>query len=636
MSKSIYNNSTTPLNSNEVFRGLFEECNQDFVEINVDLKTDTNSLLVIEQSNDKTNVIKRNIYDYVAGSIEPYITTITTTYFRVIVRNTSDMNQQYLSLTSYIEAIVNGNVLQVLNTEGLQTKLLSNLEGHLIVDTSSTSGTTSNVNIKSFETSLPAGENTIGSVVINSIVSNITIAGVSNQDGETYDISLETELRPSSEPPNQTIHKLETYDYTAIQSLESIDSKLTTGILTQGENTDFAFFPDTTNSTSSIYADAQPPVQTTPAGWVYTNNGVSPNKINWYVYQNATQPQYLVSQMKSIYFVISQLPTATTLPYIVMYTMPDGLDDFVPNFAKSVLVFATNGNIPTSTGLYLLYVNEDPVNIHPEITNRFQLSFINQNSSKTLEQAGGERISTTNISTNSTDPAGSNLFLFQQYGIVWEKSPVSIPVNDGKVDCNIVSLPAVVLGTSTADIGFVNLKAENLSSNPPTFSNLQIQGQYLEVEDQQAITFLGSIEGNSNSIRLNTDLLVNYNQSMESRLVNMDTKMITLSNGASTKTLTQTGANWTDGYSTLQSLTISNVGGSQFDYVKLYNKATAPDQNDTPVMTIPIHTDRTEQVICNTLLFDLGIGVRATNDFVANDNTIPSGTIYATAFYKFN
>jgi hypothetical protein len=121
---------------------------------------------------------------------------------------------------------------------------------------------------------------------------------------------------------------------------------------------------------------------------------------------------------------------------------------------------------------------------------------------------------------------------------------------------------------------------------------------------------------------------------MESRLVNIDTKMITLSNTASTKTLTQTGANWTTDYTTLQSLTLSNVGGLVFSYVKLYNKATAPDQNDTPVMTIPLNHETVQQVVCNSLLFNLGIGVRATNAFVANDNTAPSGTTYATAFYK--
>jgi hypothetical protein len=51
-------------------------------------------------------------------------------------------------------------------------------------------------------------------------------------------------------------------------------------------------------------------------------------------------------------------------------------------------------------------------------------------------------------------------------------------------------------------------------------------------------------------------------------------------------------------------------------------------------MTLPVHTDITINVETHGLLFNLGIGVRATDDFIANDNTAPSGTIYATAFYK--
>jgi hypothetical protein len=426
-------------------------------------------------------------------------------------------------------------------------------------------------------------------------------------------------------------HTLQTDDSGALVVSAGGSSGL---IVQSGQNTDFAFFPDATNSTASIYADGDQPVQTTPAGWVYTNSGTGTNKINWYVFQDATLPQYLVSEMDSIYFVISQLTPATTLPFVAFYTMPNGIDDVVPLFAKSRLVFSPSGSVPTAQGEYLLYVKSDPVHIRPEITNRYELTFVPANSTKTLAQAAGERLSLASLSTNSTDTAGANYFLFQQYGITWAKTSVPLPVNNGLLDCNIVSLPAVSLTTGTADIGYVRLTAENLLSDPSTFANLQIVGANLQVEDQQAIGFLSSIDNNTGAIDATLTAISTYNQSMESRLVNIDTKMITLSNGASTKTLTQTGQNWTTDYTTLQSLTLSNVGGLVFSYVKLYNKATAPDQNDTPVMTLPLNHETVQQVVCNTLLFDLGIGVRATNAFVANDNTAPSGTVYATAFYK--
>jgi hypothetical protein len=458
-------------------------------------------------------------------------------------------------------------------------------------------------------------------------------------------------------------------------------------IVQSGQNTDFAFFPDATNSTSAIYADGDQPVQTTAAGWVYTNPGTGTNKINWYVFQDTTLPQYLVSEMESIYFVISQLTPATTLPFVGFYTMPNGIDDVVPLFAKSRLVFSPSGAVPTAQGEYLFYVKSDPTHIRPEITNRYELTFVAGQSTKTLAQAAGERLSLATLSTNSTDTAGANYFLFQQYGITWAKTSVPLPVNNGKVECNITLQP-VSLTTGTADIGFVNLKAENLLSDPSTFANLQIVGANLLVEDQQAIGFLSSIDDNTGAIDgtltsinnkitacdtgavvlatgsasigsvlneawdsvLHTTKILNVTeenrggphpiQQLETidynaglALTSIATNTAT-SNGASTKTLSQTGTNWTAGSSTLQSLTLSNVSGSQFDYVKLYNKATAPDQNDTPIMTIPIHTDITINVETHGLLFNLGIGVRATNDFIANDNSAPSGTIYATAFYK--
>lgn len=600
--ESKLNNTNSLLNANETWVGVDEVCNGSTI-ILVNIISSEDCIITVKQSDNRTNY--------------PFIQTIN--YYAIATQSRYQIYTNSFYCHVEVQNIGSNPINLVLRTHFLDIG-----KDYSIIDPLPIVG---DVVVSSIVAPLPAGTNSIGSVVISSSYSDIVIAGVANEGGLSQSISVETEVRP---PTNQTIYKLETYDYTANNTLTSIDSKV--GL--QGQNTDFAFYPDATNLTPAIYADGDQPVATNQAGWVYTNSGVAPNKINWYVYQDVTLPQYLVSEMDSIYFVISQITPATTLPFVGFYTMPNGIDDVVPNFAKSKLVFAPSGAVPTAQGQYLFYVKSDPTHIRPEITNRYELTFSVANSTKTLAQASGERLSLATLSTNSTDPVGSNYFLFQQYGIVWAKTSVPLPVNNGKVECNIVSQPAVVLTTSTADIGFVKLKAENLTSDPSTFSNLQMVGANLEVEDQQAITILTSIEGYSSSINTNTTLIATYNQSMENTLVNMDTKMITLSNGASTKTLTQTGANWTAGSSTLQSLTLSNVGGSQFDYVKLYNKATAPDQNDTPIMTIPIHTDRTEQVVCNTLLFNLGIGVRATNDFVANDNTAPSGTIYATAFYK--
>jgi hypothetical protein len=103
--------------------------------------------------------------------------------------------------------------------------------------------------------------------------------------------------------------------------------------------------------------------------------------------------------------------------------------------------------------------------------------------------------------------------------------------------------------------------------------------------------------------------------------------------GAVTNSLGNTGVVVSGVHSTLQSLTIANVGGTVFGYVKVYNKATAPTASDTPVMTLPLNHDSVQQVECHSLDFPLGIGIRASLGFPAGNTTAPDGTCYATAFY---
>ena len=595
--ESKLNNCLLTLQPAESFIGQDEVCDGSTI-IAISIIANKNCTIVVKQTNNRTRYPFVQEVIHLGSNLEGRYQVYTNAFYcHVEVTNTS---------VDAVDLVVSTRFLDIGKDFSASDPLP--IVGDVVVS--------------SIVAPLPAGTNTIGSVVVSSTVSNITIAGVSNQDGETYDISLETELRPTPEPPNQTIHKLETYDYTANNTLTSINSKV--GL--QGQNTDFVFIPDATNLTPAIYADEQPPYLTTDAGWLYTNT--NPQKINWYVFQDPILPQYLVSEMDSIYCVVSQLTPATALPYIVFSTMPNGIDDAVPSFAKSVLVFAPTGAVSTAQGEYLLYVKSDPVHIRPEITNRYELTFVPANSTKTLEQASGERLSLASIQTDSGETTGAYYFLFQQYGITWAKTSVPLPVNNGKVECN-VTLQPVTLAPSTADIGYTRLKAED-RNNAGSFVNLVVydagSGFNLLTKDEEASSILTSID--------------NHLDTIESTLTSIDTdtsdivRQTAPSNGASTKTLTQTGANWTNGDSTLQSLTLSNVGGTVFSYVKLYNKATAPDQNDTPVMTIPLNHETVQQVVCNRLQFNLGIGVRATNAFVANDNTAPSGTTYATAFYK--
>lgn len=70
---------------------------------------------------------------------------------------------------------------------------------------------------------------------------------------------------------------------------------------------------------------------------------------------------------------------------------------------------------------------------------------------------------------------------------------------------------------------------------------------------------------------------------------------------------------------------ISNSSGAAL-YVKLYNKATAPDQNDVPVRRICIPAGQTAQYHAPAGMagFTAGIGLRTTTGALDDDNAAPS------------
>lgn len=60
-------------------------------------------------------------------------------------------------------------------------------------------------------------------------------------------------------------------------------------------------------------------------------------------------------------------------------------------------------------------------------------------------------------------------------------------------------------------------------------------------------------------------------------------------------------------------------------YIKIYNKATAPTQADTPVMTYPIPAGSAANVAFpNGVAFSAGISLRATTGVADNDTGAPS------------
>ncbi len=60
-------------------------------------------------------------------------------------------------------------------------------------------------------------------------------------------------------------------------------------------------------------------------------------------------------------------------------------------------------------------------------------------------------------------------------------------------------------------------------------------------------------------------------------------------------------------------------------YLKVYDKASAPNQNDTPTLTIPVPSSGTIQIVGGKggIEFKNGVGLRATTGISDNDTGAP-------------
>jgi len=447
---------------------------------------------------------------------------------------------------------------------------------------------------------------------------------------------------------NETAHKL----LTETNGSLIVSSKV-------GQNSDFLFIPDATNSTSAIYADGQQPSQTTAGGWVYTNNGVSPNKINWYVYQDVTHPQYLVSEMESIYFVITQLTGATTLPFIGFYTMPNGLNDVVPNFAKSRLVFAPNNSVPETAGEYLLYVKSDPTHVRPEITNRYELTFTAQNSSKTLEQASNERLSLSTLSTNSTDATNANYFLFQQYGIIWTKTNVPLPVNDGKIaitgsvsvssgaitetnsstiSSTLTSMNGKITACNTgAIVGSVSVSSGAITETNSSTISSTLTSMNGKITTCNTGAIAGTVSISGEITETNSNSIYNNIATMNNKIVNCDTNsvsLITSSIKSFPATTTRVKRQFKVSNGVISSINYYN-DASNINFILLYN---ALPENVTvgttaPYAVIALIKNHGETIDLQRSLFTTAITIAVSGDYDGATDPHGNGVYLCLSYY---
>ena len=571
--ESLPNSSTRRLVANESFTGVSDSVG-GFTKVGVAVMANVEIDLTIYQGGNGVFWDKVTTYtipptsapeQHTAFECPRVVTALTHRYFYITARNTELVDASFTRIHSqvfndgYLDSS-NDNVLMYgADADDVKHKLLTDASGALIVSSSGGGG---------------------GSVVS---VSNFPAV-------QTVSVDNFPAYQPSIEVSN----------FPAIQQVEGSVSVSNYSPFS-GTNTDFAFYPDASNSTVAIYADGQQPTATNQAGWVYTNNGTAPNKINWYVYQDVTLPQYRVEQMESIYFVITQLPTATTLPFVSFYTMPNGIDDVVPNFAKSKLVFAPSGAVPTTQGQYLFYVGADPTTIRPEITERYELTFVAGQSSKTLEQAAGERLSLSTLSTSSGDATGSNYFLFQQYGIQWVKTAVYLPVDNDR------------LLTTETNSSAISTTLTSLNSKITACNTGAISGN---------VTLTGT------DVEMNSTPIYNTLVAMNGKIVNCDTNNVTLSNTLGIKSYTATNTRAKRAISTVANVLLSinyyNDAGS-VNFILLYNLGVASVTvgTTTPIAVFALNKNQGDTIDLHRLLVGSAITLAVAGDY--DGSTDPHG-----------
>jgi len=222
--------------------------------------------------------------------------------------------------------------------------------------------------------------------------------------------------------------------------------------LVSGQNSPYAFYPTAANNIPEIYADGTKGTNVT-GGWQYTNEITG--KINWYCYGSPTSAtDYKLSQLQSMYTVINQQSTLGLAqaqnPFIIIYTRPTGDGDAL--WYKSKYFFGSNAHTDIS-GTKLLYTGDDPVDLHPEITgiDRIQLVFNQGLSTKTLAAGADESIWTGSLqTTNATNPAGSFNFTMLEFGAVWDTVESVLPVEFGRVKCDVLGTVGLTPSITTA------------------------------------------------------------------------------------------------------------------------------------------------------------------------------------------
>lgn len=267
------------------------------------------------------------------------------------------------------------------------------------------------------------------------------------------------------------------------------------------------------NTDASVYADASP-AAVDPGGsgaWYYTNQGGG-EKGNWYFfYQGASASNTTqLGELDSVWAVLVPKTTTTKLPYLAVYTQPQGVGD-AAFWYRSRRVYEAPSQTYVADVPVLLYAGTDPVQVLPALQH-VQAPLV----SNVGPQDPSELLLTLSFGTDSAADAGDYNFLARAVGyendddggayynlLAPETTPVLADVATSGDYGDLINTPAFAAVATSGDYGdltgtpaFADVATSGDYgdlSGTPVLATVATSGSYNDLTDQPTIEVVGTL-----------------------------------------------------------------------------------------------------------------------------------------------
>jgi hypothetical protein len=436
---SAVNSSSSPLGANEEFQGSYEFLNADKHGVQVACSTDAEGVLVIEFSQNKTDIIYTHNFPIDVDVSFSRAVSKKANYYRVRLVN-GPAAQTTLLLASIIQTTYQPDVLDIeldaatssvtvfgTDDTGTLRAVKTTADGSLVIsgggggggDASSANQTLQLTAATSSNLAVCSRLDTID-VSANNMEIQLDKLQFTSGNLLVRDSSVLAELQGSNLATNTKLGLIAEASEDILLSVDGISAKMNALQIMSGKYT--------IEAVSQFAPDTNPTFSPPPAGiakdegWYYKNleNG-QVSQLYFYSYLNPAmsvagrQFAYQLNDITMSYCVVKLIAvnSAEGLPTLGIYTRPTGSGDAVPGFFKSRKVY----NIPTSAKLtqgmeVMLYWGLEPsLKLHPNVA-RIQLQL-----ASTIGPAlGTEQLAFLSLNTDSASLAGNAEYVVSAAG----------------------------------------------------------------------------------------------------------------------------------------------------------------------------------------------------------------------------